>query len=945
MKHKIQNKFWITLLAITIMITLIPSTAFAEGNDVVAKKTVSNAKELEDALNGLDTNVVITVSDSIELSKGIKILGNKEIILQGETNDVKITFDESTEILDATTDHSMFYFEDGANISMTVQNIILDGAKKSRLFCLGNTVSGTKNKLILETGAILQNGHPQLAVGESGNQPSGGAIRLMEGSELIMNDGRIINNTSNRYGGGIFGWSNNMTVKINGGDISGNAGMYAGGIVLLGKNQLFLHGGQINNNNNAPYQFANGIFYQGESMHIGGNAIISDIYFHQWSTSIYIDSELTGDIVFRNPEKIISIFATNNYVLTESDATHLRVSSNNKAFYLDTDTMTIKNTDSHKVIFHSNAGNDSVIQQVPSGYQAMLYSNTFTNNGYMFAGWNTESDGTGISYQNRAMIMTTSDITLYAQWVEIEELELEYSQTQQINNKGFINISHWTSSDSTVATVDSSGKVTATGLGTATISAIGTYNGFQQTLITTVHVEPLKIIYGPVDKTDSGGRPYIVYSLKDNGKAPIFSELLGFYPVKSGSHNGTYEADTSKSKIILNPSMDIDGDVYYKYKDAMSGNIIETDTLPTYPTTDKNGNPHSIEVLLILKNPNYRFTTIGTGWQPKESIKLYITCYENGMKEMKMYLKGDNKPIVTFDNCDEYEYTGEGIVPTQHDLTTLYTKGENSTQPIERFTAHFHSVTTKTAFSSSHLTKVANTELTSQSLKKIAPTELGTYSFVINGYNQDAKTYCYASRRYSIVKGNPKGGPIFETVNNHVELSKIRLEGSMKNNAGIEVKGTFTWDDENQIVQQNTKYDWTFTPDDTTHYNIVKGASVVWTTYYTLIFEENGGSEVKDIVVEHGKIVDKPISMKEGYHLVGWYVDKECTKLFDFETAIEQDMILYAKWELNNNDVTDTKNVDTDDCTNMILWISLVALSSGLLPIITRMKRKVENKI
>lgn len=575
----------------------------------------------------------------------------------------------------------------------------------------------------------------------------------------------------------------------------------------------------------------------------------------------------------------------------------------------------------------------------------MLCANDIIRDGYKFAGWNTKSDGTGDSYQDRGMITTSSDVTLYAQWVEIEELELEYSQTQQINNKGFINISHWTSSDSTVATVDSSGKVTATGLGTATISAIGTYNGFQQTLITTVHVEPLKIIYGPVDKTDSGGRPYIVYSLKDNGKAPIFSELLGFYPVKSGSHNGTYEADTSKLKIILNPSMDIDGDVYYKYKDAMSGNIIETDTLPTYPTTDKNGNPHSIEVLLILKNPNYRFTTIGTGWQPKESIKLYITCYENGMKEMKMYLKGDNKPIVTFDNCDEYEYTGEGIVPTQHDLTTLYTKGENSTQPIERFTAHFHSVTTKTAFSSSHLTKVANTELTSQSLKKIAPTELGTYSFVINGYNQDAKTYCYASRRYSIVKGNPKGGPIFETVNNHVELSKIRLEGSMKNNAGIEVKGTFTWDDENQIVQQNTKYDWTFTPDDTTHYNIVKGASVVWTTYYTLIFEENGGSEVKDIVVEHGKIVDKPISMKEGYHLVGWYVDKECTKLFDFETAIEQDMILYAKWELNNNDVTDTKNVDTDDCTNMILWISLVALSSGLLPIITRMKRKVENKI
>ncbi len=47
--------------------------------------------------------------------------------------------------------------------------------------------------------------------------------------------------------------------------------------------------------------------------------------------------------------------------------------------------------------------------------------NTFKKTGYPFAGWNTNSDGTGASYVDQASVVNLTDkqdttITLYAQW-------------------------------------------------------------------------------------------------------------------------------------------------------------------------------------------------------------------------------------------------------------------------------------------------------------------------------------------------------------------------------------------------------------------------------------------------------------------------------------------------------------------------------------------------
>lgn len=481
------------------------------------------------------------------------------------------------------------------------------------------------------------------------------------------------------------------------------------------------------------------------------------------------------------------------------------------------------------------------------------------------------------------MTNSTAGKTYYAKWIELKSdaISMEYGSTQTLPTIEGVTLSNWQSSDSTIVSIEDD-QLKANKVGKTTITATArTEAGGTGTLTVNVEVTPMRIIYGKAATTqndDGIGRPYITYALNEDGTAPKFSDLLGFYRVKEGSQNGTYEADITKDKIDLKPGIGDDSDVYYVYQNDVSGNIIQTDALPTHPTTDADGNPHSIRVELKLKNPNYRFCTVGTNWEPGDTIILYVTCYENGMNEVDLYLEGDSSPLETFEGDREYEYTRQGIVPTARDLTTLYTKGTNTDHSITSFTAHFHAVQEGTAFSGTHLYNQTNSQLTADALKAIAPTELGVYSFVINGYSKDTKTYCYSSRRYSIVMGNPKGEPTFDKVSSGVELSTITLSGSMKNAAGIEVAGTFSWDDGDQTVERGKSYAWTFTPDDTDHYNKATGTAVVWPSSsgggsssgrFTVSVDsgKNGSVTVSPKRAEKGDTVTITVKPNEGYEL------------------------------------------------------------------------------
>lgn len=73
-------------------------------------------------------------------------------------------------------------------------------------------------------------------------------------------------------------------------------------------------------------------------------------------------------------------------------------------------------------------------------------------------------------------------------------------------------------------------------------------------------------------------------------------------------------------------------------------------------------------------------------------------------------------------------------------------------------------------------------------------------------------------------------------------------------------------------------------------------------TYYTVTFDSNGGTNIDTIEVLEGTKVDKPSDpTKEGYKFIHWLLDG---KEFDFNTIIDKEITLVAKWKDNKEYVS-----------------------------------------
>lgn len=73
--------------------------------------------------------------------------------------------------------------------------------------------------------------------------------------------------------------------------------------------------------------------------------------------------------------------------------------------------------------------------------------------------------------------------------------------------------------------------------------------------------------------------------------------------------------------------------------------------------------------------------------------------------------------------------------------------------------------------------------------------------------------------------------------------------------------------------------------------------TAVFAEEYTVSFESNGGSAVVDQVLFAGAKATEPTDpTRFGYTFDGWFTSAELTTLFDFDTAIEADVTLYAGW-------------------------------------------------
>ncbi|MCX5775226.1 MAG: InlB B-repeat-containing protein [Firmicutes bacterium] len=78
---------------------------------------------------------------------------------------------------------------------------------------------------------------------------------------------------------------------------------------------------------------------------------------------------------------------------------------------------------------------------------------------------------------------------------------------------------------------------------------------------------------------------------------------------------------------------------------------------------------------------------------------------------------------------------------------------------------------------------------------------------------------------------------------------------------------------------------------------------------HTIAFEENGGSTVADITQQVGSSVSAPTApSKTGYTFVGWYSDSSLTTAYTFTVMPNQDITLYAKWQINQYTITFVTN-------------------------------------
>ncbi len=72
-----------------------------------------------------------------------------------------------------------------------------------------------------------------------------------------------------------------------------------------------------------------------------------------------------------------------------------------------------------------------------------------------------------------------------------------------------------------------------------------------------------------------------------------------------------------------------------------------------------------------------------------------------------------------------------------------------------------------------------------------------------------------------------------------------------------------------------------------------------WIPLYIVTFNTNGhGSAPASQAVVSGNAATKPDDpTAPGYAFMGWYMDKACTEVYDFNSEVNEDITLYAKWE------------------------------------------------
>ena len=104
-----------------------------------------------------------------------------------------------------------------------------------------------------------------------------------------------------------------------------------------------------------------------------------------------------------------------------------------------------------------------------------------------------------------------------------------------------------------------------------------------------------------------------------------------------------------------------------------------------------------------------------------------------------------------------------------------------------------------------------------------------------------------------------------------------------------------------ELLSSESVYE--FSPEENLYIEPIFEANVV---KHTVTFDTNDGSNIAPVEVDHDGVVPQPQDPnKDGFVFGGWYEDDTFTTQFDFDTRINADLTLYAKWDEAEDDNDD----------------------------------------
>ena len=113
---------------------------------------------------------------------------------------------------------------------------------------------------------------------------------------------------------------------------------------------------------------------------------------------------------------LITLFAVSLFALAEMTI-YVYKKDGTKVPYVASAVDSIGFVNAHSIIFNANGGVGRMdVVRVKEGESITLPVNSFTKGEAKFVGWNTQTDGSGTTYVDKATVKPTANMTLYAQW-------------------------------------------------------------------------------------------------------------------------------------------------------------------------------------------------------------------------------------------------------------------------------------------------------------------------------------------------------------------------------------------------------------------------------------------------------------------------------------------------------------------------------------------------